>query len=572
MNISKGTRLDRSDLFPVHEGPNILPNNPLFTRLLRHAHRERTAIQDFRLNVSKTYGELLSDALSLREVLRQCLDPQEVAKLNRDEEVYIGVLAPGGYEFAVAMIAVLALGAAVVPMSVSQPAAELGCYVTKAKQAAIVCSLGAAGLARETIELLRSQQVFEVPYLEVLSSLPPSPRWKPQEIVVSASRCQDDNAPGVVIFTSGTTGRPKGCVLRRLYIHDSALSVIDSNDIQCTDKVLHVLPVHHATGIGTSFFPFMNAGACVCFRSGSFDPGWVWQQLCSGEYSIFSGVPTMYMRLMWHYQNDLAGLSEHERQNFDNGINKLKALLCGSSALQQRAQDFWTDIRGGRPILVRYGSSEVPAVIRVPARLDPSTVPRECVGIAAPGVDLKLSEEGELLLRTPHMFSKYLDDRPATVEAHAEDGWFRTGDLAHVDQNGFVFIDGRLSTDIIKSGGYKIGAPDVERAILELGFVDEAMVVGVDDEEYGQRVGAVLTMSKSSPGTTALRVDDLRSDLRKSLPGYKIPTLLRIVHGELPKGETGKVQKKILGPKYFVPEKWRDDAEVQVWEPTRSKL
>ena len=209
-----------------------------------------------------------------------------------------------------------------------------------------------------------------------------------------------------MIFTSGTTGRPKGSVLRRAYIHESALVVADSFDITSDDILLHTLPVHHATGLGTSFFPFLNSGACIEFRTGSFDPAWVWNRLREGDITVFSGVPTMYMRLMWHYQKEVASKPASERKTYIDGVGKLRSCLCGSSALQQPLQDFWTDIRGGNPILVRYGSSEIPGCIRVPARVDKSSVPKGCVGAAAPGVDAKISDDGELLIKSPHMFSK----------------------------------------------------------------------------------------------------------------------------------------------------------------------
>lgn len=107
---------DRAELLPSHEGHHIFPNTPIFSRLLRHAYRNQLAIRDVRLGIEKTYTELLSDALSLRHVLRGSLDQETLRRLQNDEEVYIGVLAPGGYEFAVAMLAVIAIGAAAVPM------------------------------------------------------------------------------------------------------------------------------------------------------------------------------------------------------------------------------------------------------------------------------------------------------------------------------------------------------------------------------------------------------------------------------------------------------------------------
>lgn len=133
---------------------------------------------------------------------------------------------------------------------------------------------------------------------------------------------------------------------------------------------------------------------------------------------------------------------------------------------------------------------------------------------------------------------------------------------------------GRASLDIIKSGGYKISALDIEREVLGLPYVSEVMVVGVPDEEFGQRVGALVALQEelltdeylSTHGSTEhlLTIDDLRRDLRSRLAGYKMPTLLRVVDGELPKTGTGKVMKKVLGPKFF-PEDYDEINDVQVW-------
>ena len=209
-----------------------------------------------------------------------------------------------------------------------------------------------------------------------------------------------------MIFTSGTTGRPKGAVLRRAYTHESALAVADSFDIGPSDIVLHTLPVHHATGLGTSFFPFLNSGACIEFRTGTFDPGWIWNRYREGGITIFSGVPTMYLRLMWHWRKTIANKPVAERFAYSEGVRRLRSCLCGSSALQQPVQDFWTHVRGGQPILVRYGSSEIPGCIRVPRKADTASVPKGTVGSAAPGVGVKISEDGELMIKSPHMFSK----------------------------------------------------------------------------------------------------------------------------------------------------------------------
>jgi malonyl-CoA/methylmalonyl-CoA synthetase len=171
------------------------------------------------------------------------------------------------------------------------------------------------------------------------------------------------------------------------------------------------------------------------------------------------------------------------------------------------------------------------------------------------------------------MFSKYLQDPEATAKAHDEDGYFRTGDIAR-REGSYYYIVGRASLDIIKTGGYKISALDIERELLGLPYISEAMVVGVADEEFGQRVAALVSLQEEELSDAFLEtygnsehiltIEDVRRDLRKRLAGYKMPTLLRITSGELPKTATGKVQKKVLGPKFF-PLDYEACTEVQQW-------
>lgn len=157
--------------------------------------------------------------------------------------------------------------------------------------------------------------------------------------------------------------------------------------------------------------------------------------------------------------------------------------------------------------------------------------------------------------------SRYLHDPAATAAAHDAEGYFITGDIARREGPNY-FILGRASIDIIKSGGYKLSALDIEREILGLDYIGEVMVVGVDDDEYGQRVAAAVTLKD---GRETLSLDQLRADLRGVLAGYKMPTVLRVLEGEIPKSGTGKVQKKILGPTYF-PAGWRGEDGIQVWD------
>jgi malonyl-CoA/methylmalonyl-CoA synthetase len=272
------------------------------------------------------------------------------------------------------------------------PHEELIYYTTKSQQAAIISSAPLAGLAKK----VAAQR--DLPYISILPNLPRTTRISPLKMTLSSDRPQDPSKPGVVIFTSGTTGKPKGVVLRRTYTHEAAMAIGDGYDISASDVVLHTLPVHHTTGLGTSFFPFLNAGACIEFH-GKFDAATVLERWLRGGLTVFSAVPTIYMRLKWFIEQ----LPADKQLLYKNASKQFRAFLCGSSALQENVQEFWTTVRGVQ-ILTRYGATEIPGCLRVP--YDTRGLPRGTVGQQVPGVELKISMEGELLVKSPNMFAK----------------------------------------------------------------------------------------------------------------------------------------------------------------------
>ncbi|KIW78826.1 hypothetical protein Z517_08665 [Fonsecaea pedrosoi CBS 271.37] len=565
---------DRTDFVPSHSADHILPADPLFNRLLTLAHRPnpRPAIRDVNAGIERTAAQLLSDVLVLRRVLKASLTHENVQDLQNGREVYVSLVAPGGYEFVVGVLAILALGAAASPFSTAQPVKE-GCYyVNKARSVALVTATPALQLGGEVAREIRSttNPDFACVPIKVIEQEPP---FALDDIKISSNRYLDPNAPGVVIFTSGTTGPPKGGVLRRAAMVDGSMCFAQQIGLQETDVLLHLLPVHHATGIWVSFFPFIQTGACIEFKSGSFDPEWTWNRWRQGGLTHFTGVPTIYMRMMRYYQERIAKLPPNEAAGYKAAAAAFKMCLCGTSALPKPINDFWTNLLGRR-IVQRYGSTELGVVFNMPA--DPSEdIPDGSVGELTYGVDVKLSEgdEGEILVKSFTMFSKYLHDPEATANAHDADGYFKSGDVARREGK-YYFIVGRASVDIIKSGGYKISALDIERELMALPYIGEAMVVGVPDLEFGQRVGAVISLRndevaqefyrQNNRDPDRLSLDDLRADVRDRLAGYKLPTLLRIIKGELPKSGTGKVVKKTLGPQYF-PANYIEDKDVQIW-------
>ena len=573
---------ERTAFIPRHDGDHILPADPLFTRLLTIASRplQKTAIRDLNAGIEKTIAELLSDVLNLRRILKSSLPASALQDVQDGKEVFISILAPGGYEFAVGMFACLALGFAASAISIVMPVSEATYYVQKARSVAVLAATTALDLGRGLEKLIRGSSNPEFICVPI-NSFEGSPSIPPRHILISSNRYQDPNSAGLIIFTSGTSGPPKAAVLRRSSISDGAMSFTEQINIREGDVLQHLLPVHHATGIWVSFFPFLLAGACIEFKPGSFDPQWCWERWRQGGITHFTGVPTIYMRMMRYYQEHLTKLPAVELQSYDKAAADLRVMICGTSALPQPINEFWTKTRGGRKIVQRYGATETGVVFNMPT-YENDDVPDGSVGEPTLGVDVKLSEgnEGEVLMKSFNMFSKYLHDPEATKKAHDEEGYYKTGDVARKEGK-YYFIMGRSSIDILKSGGYKISALDVERELLSLPYIAEAMVVGVPDDEFGQRVAAVVSLrtdklaqdyyEQTGRHPKRLDLNDMRSDVRSRLAGYKMPTLLRVVEGEIPKGGTGKVVKKILGPQFF-PENYRDDPDVQIWSSTKREL
>ena len=559
-SMASGPVFDRGDFVPKHIGPRVFPNFFLFSRLVRLAHKPLLACRDITFGFTATYAQLLTDVLHFRNYLRQHLHSSIVSRIDAEDEVYILLLGPAGYEFTVGFLTLICLGVVPVPISPDLPVKEATYFAGQARAVAVLTADKCLNLGSGLEAAIRGDAHFHsiriTPHLL-------QPCLKPEEFQVSSDRYMDLNKSGYVIFTSGTTGPPKGGVKRRGFLYDVATQFSDQHGIKEGDSVLHVLPVHHATGITVTLLPFLWSGGCIEFRSGGFDVAWTWERIRKADLDFFSGVPTIYMRLMQYYEQVLC--KRPEATQYAKGARRIRAMLCGTSALPRPLQQKWTALRVGSGILTRYGGTEFGNAFTVTPWLAKEGVPDGSVGTKGPGVDLKLSngDEGEVLIRTPIMFSKYLFDEQGTKDVLDEEGYFKTGDIARKEGD-FYFIQGRASIDILKSGGYKISALDIEREILGLDYVAEVMVVGVDDEEFGQRVAAAIVLRDDI--RQQLTIDQLRSDLRSSLAGYKMPTLLRVV-GDIKKNATGKVIKKVLVNELF-PQAGHPD--IQRWSPAKN--
>lgn len=184
-------------------------------------------------------------------------------------------------------------------------------------------------------------------------------------MIISGDFLLDYYGTGLVIFTSGTSGPPKGVAKRRAFLDGAASIIAQWYQIKDSDVVLHTLPVHHATGIGVTFLPYLLSGATIEFHSSGFDPAVIWERWRRGGLTVFSGVPTMYMRLMRYFEEKLSQQSPEEVASYVNAARSFRLMKSGSAALPQPLQLKWIKLLGGKRILERYGATEFSSVFSV---------------------------------------------------------------------------------------------------------------------------------------------------------------------------------------------------------------
>ncbi|MFC7617880.1 acyl-CoA synthetase [Actinokineospora soli] len=338
----------------------------------------------------------------------------------------------------------------------------------------------------------------------------------------------DGEAVAFVVYTSGTTGPPKGVLLPRRAIASNLDALAEIWAWTADDVVAHALPLFHVHGLIVGVLGPLRRGGAVR-HLGRFASAAVGEAFRDGATVLF-GVPTMYHRL---------GLDCAEDAELADAVGKARLLVSGSAALPATDHARITATTGQR-VVERYGMTEtlMNCGVRADGERRPGTV-----GPALPGVEVRLADEadgmGEIEVRGPNLFLGYLN-RPDATEAAFVDGWFRTGDMAVVDPDGSYRIVGRRATDLIKSGGYKIGAGEIENALLEHPGVAEVAVTGEPDDDLGERIVAWVVADGDRPSA-----DELADHVAGLLAPHKRPRVVRFLDS-LPRNEMGKVTKRAL--------------------------
>jgi fatty-acyl-CoA synthase len=338
----------------------------------------------------------------------------------------------------------------------------------------------------------------------------------------------------LILYTSGTTGRPKGAVLTHGNVTFNTTNQLVHVDVLSTDVVLCTAPLFHVTGLGQVSLPTLVKGGTVVIAP-RFDPEWMLRTVAELRVNAFSAVPTMLQMLSEHPAWAAADLSS------------LRYVIFGGSPVLERVARAWQD--RGIDVLQGYGMTEAaPGVLLVPpdprARERPTSagVPHfftDTALVDPAGGPVAVPGTGELVVRGPHVFRGYWN-RPADTADALRDGWFRSGDVVRVDADGWGTVVDRVK-DVIISGGENIYPAEVEAVLAQLPEVAASAVIGVPDPRWGE-VGYAFVVRQ--PGAT-LDEARLRAHLERQLARYKIPRHLRFVD-DLPRTASGKVRKAEL--------------------------
>jgi malonyl-CoA/methylmalonyl-CoA synthetase len=489
---------------------------PLFDRA--RAHHDRTAI------VADEGMYTYADLLAAAEVVATRL----LAGRADLEGGRVCFLVPPGWVYVAVQWGIWRAGGVAVPLAPSHPTAELAYVIEDAEPSAVVVhpQLEAVlGDAAGGLEPMRIVAEDLAPRVSGPASLPAMP-------------VDDPRRPAMILYTSGTTGRPKGAVLSHGNLVAQVQSLTRAWEWTAEDRTLLHLPLHHVHGIVNVLMSALWNGA-VCEILPVFRPIDVWRRVAARDITVYMAVPTVYARLVDAWD----AASPAERAAWSTGARSCRVMISGSAALPVSILERWEAITGHR-LLERYGMTEIGMALSNPLEGERRA---GFVGAPLPGVQVRLVEDGQIQVKGPTVFGGYWRRPAETAAAFTPDGWFRTGDVGVVEDGSWRIL-GRSSVDILKSGGEKISALEIEDVLRSHAGIADCAVVGVTDDRWGERVCAAVVPRTSGEVTEA----ELRTFVKTRLAPYKVPKQILLV-ADLPRNAMGKVTKPAVRELFSTP-------------------
>jgi malonyl-CoA/methylmalonyl-CoA synthetase len=483
-------------------------------QLMNHAEQYQNSTAIIATEGSFSYRQLLDASAQIASRLLE--------GTNDLHETRVAFLIPPGFQYVATQWGIWRAGGIAVPLCVSHPLPELE-YVLADSNAEIV--------------------VAHPDFAETLRPLAAARNAKfltPTEILQAvATMLSPINARrrAMIIYTSGTTSKPKGVVSTHKNIEAQIKTLVEAWEWTASDHILHVLPLHHIHGIINALSCALWAGA-TCEILPKFDAAKVWSRFLSGTITLFMAVPTIYLKLIEAWEQ----ASPQQQNAMSAACSKLRLMISGSAALPIHILEKWKEITN-HVLLERYGMTEIGMALSNP--LHGERIPGS-IGMSLPGVEIRLVDEngndvepgtpGEIFVKSAGVFLEYWRKPEATQQAF-HNGWFRTGDIAVVQNNSYHIL-GRRSVDIIKTGGYKVSALEIEEVLRAHPDIKECAVIGIPDRDWGECVCAALVMKSAN----TLTLEALRSWAKERLANYKIPARILVVN-DLPRNTMGKIIK-----------------------------
>lgn len=490
-------------------------------KIINQAHQNPNNTAIISAGKSYSYQALLDESQAFASIL---LENQTDLSESR-----VAFMVVAGFDYVKVQWGIWQAGGIAVPLCTTHPLASLQ-YVIEDTTAEIIV------VSPEYEAILKDLATEKGIRLIVLGNLP--------TISIKSLPPIDSTRRAMILYTSGTTNLPKGVVTTHHNLEAQISTLVNAWEYTQKDHILCILPLHHVHGIINVISCTLWAGGKVEFLP-NFSAEGVFKFFSSktteDENLVFMAVPTIYFKLIAHFES----LSDEEQRVLSKDMKRFRLMVSGSAALPVSVMEKWETISGHR-LLERYGMTEIGMAISNPYHGERRA---GHIGQALPGVDVRLVDEennivpngeaGEIQIKGANVFQEYWQKKEATENTFTEDGWFKTGDVA-VDEDGYYKILGRSSIDIIKSGGYKISALEIEEVLRTHSAITDCSVVGIDNEEWGELVVAAIIVNDSS-----LDINALNTWMRERMPSYRVPRRYKIVD-ELPRNAMGKVTKNDL--------------------------